>query len=90
MNIQEIIFKILTTDPQLWIKYSIVDKNVMHSDEERIEIKNHSVSRGVCRLLQKEGFEMLYVKTERKDIDVYANVLFTRKYVNAKGTTATP
>lgn len=90
MNIQDIIFKILRTDGRLWIKYSITKQDYINPNQEQIEIKSRLISAEACRIIQKEGFEIIYVKTEKIDTDAYTNVLFARKYVNANGTNATP
>lgn len=95
MNIQEIIFKILTTDPQLWLrysvtKYSISKKELLEFDKEQVEIKNVIVPHSACIILQEAGFKLEFIKTEKIDSEVYAHVLFSRIYVNANGTNATP
>lgn len=88
MNIQEIIFQILSDTDDIWVRYNVYQSSI--DSTELIEIRSTTISTKIFEILLSAAFKPEHLYTEKIDGHPFAKISFSRKYVNAKGTTATP
>lgn len=80
MNIQEIIFNIISKSPQLWIRYFVVKEQTgISSRGEYVEIRSGYISNATIKELLDNGFKIETIRTQKINADVYSDVLLKKE-----------
>jgi hypothetical protein len=82
MNIQEIIFNIISKSPQLWIRYWVTKESTGISFRgEYVEIRSSYISDTTLKELLDNGFKIETIRTQKINADVYSDVLLKKRIV---------
>lgn len=79
MNIQEIIFNIISKNPNLWIRYWVTKETTgLSFPGEYVEIRSGYISDAILGELLQNGFKIETIKTVKINADVYSDVLLKK------------
>jgi len=80
MNIQEIIFNIISSNTHLWVRYWITkESSGLSFRGEYVELRSSWISDKNLKELLEAGFKIETIKTQKINADVYSDVLLKRE-----------
>ena len=80
MNIQEIIFNIISNNNHLWVRYWITkESSGLSFRGEYVELRASWISDKNLKELLEYGFKIETIKTLKINADVYSDVLLKRE-----------
>jgi hypothetical protein len=80
MNIQEIIFNIISNNTHCWVRYWITkESSGLYFRGEYVELRASWISDKNLKELLESGFKIENIKTQKINADIYSDVLLKRE-----------